>query len=187
MNKIVTSRENILMKSKEMVAEHGLQSINMRAVAEKCDVAIGSVYNYFPSKNDLLIATVASIWRELLFDAVEDTAQLSFTENVKSLFFKIKKGEEKYPLFFSLHAISFTRSSKPKGKEAMNQYFDTIKAYLLASLESDPLVDSSFFSNACTQNDFVDFVFSNMITLLLKQAASCDILIEIINKTIYSK
>lgn len=57
MNKIVTSKENILKASREIASKDGLQSINMRNVAKHCGVAVGSIYNYFPSKADLIIAT----------------------------------------------------------------------------------------------------------------------------------
>ena len=49
MNKAVTSREDILAVSREMAAENGMQAINMRNAAGRCGVAVGSVYNYFPS------------------------------------------------------------------------------------------------------------------------------------------
>ncbi len=58
MNKTVTSREAILAASQKLVMEKGLQAVNMRTVASVCGVAVGSVYNYFPSKAELLTATV---------------------------------------------------------------------------------------------------------------------------------
>ena len=63
MNKIVTSKEDILKASREIASKDGLQSINMRNVAKHCGVAVGSIYNYFPSKADLIIATVEDIWK----------------------------------------------------------------------------------------------------------------------------
>ena len=66
MNKAVTSKEDILSVSKEMVAQCGIQAINMRNVAKECGVAVGSVYNYFPSKNDLIIAVIDVIWKEII-------------------------------------------------------------------------------------------------------------------------
>ena len=57
MNKTVTSREAILAASQKLVMEKGLQAVNMRTVASVCGVAVGSVYNYFPSKAELLTAT----------------------------------------------------------------------------------------------------------------------------------
>ena len=63
---IVTSKEAILAVCKEFVKENGLQSLNMRTVAEKCNVSVGSVYNYFPSKADLIAATIQDVWQSIM-------------------------------------------------------------------------------------------------------------------------
>ncbi len=68
MNKTITSEKDILEISKRIASEKGLQAITMRSVAKECDVAVGSIYNYYASKNDLLIATIASIWQEIIQD-----------------------------------------------------------------------------------------------------------------------
>ncbi|MGM2743209.1 TetR/AcrR family transcriptional regulator, partial [Bacillus cereus group sp. Bce013] len=60
MNTPVTSREAILATCRNLVSENGITSINMRSVAQVCQVALGSIYYYFPSKNNLLIATIES-------------------------------------------------------------------------------------------------------------------------------
>ena len=100
MNKVVTSKEDILAVSKEMVAENGVQAINMRNVARQCGVAVGSVYNYFPSKNDLMIAVIDGIWREIIQGISDCSSSGNFSENVEKLFYSVKNGGEKYPFFF---------------------------------------------------------------------------------------
>lgn len=45
--------------------EKGLSAINMRTVASACGVAVGSIYKYFPSKTDLIYATVADVWKDI--------------------------------------------------------------------------------------------------------------------------
>lgn len=187
MNKTVTSREDILSVSKEMVADEGIQAINMRNVARQCGVAVGSVYNYFPSKNDLMIATIDAIWREIIQRISECHASSGFLENVENLFYSVKSGGEKYPFFFSVHSMSVAKSGKDKGRETMNQYFTSIKADLLFSLQADERVDMKFFSEKCTQSDFVEFVFSNLISLLIQEQESCDLLLQIIKAAIYKK
>ena len=82
MNKTVTSREAILAASQKLVMEKGLQAVNMRTVASVCGVAVGSVYNYFPSKAELLTATVENVWREI-FHMPEGSVQfLNFADSV---------------------------------------------------------------------------------------------------------
>ena len=65
MNKTVTTEQDILRVSRRMVLEEGILAFSMRSVAKACGVAVGSLYNYFPSKSRLLGATIESIWREI--------------------------------------------------------------------------------------------------------------------------
>lgn len=55
MSKTVTSKESILVACKDIVRESGMPVLNMRNVAQRCQVAVGSIYNYFPSKEDLIL------------------------------------------------------------------------------------------------------------------------------------
>ena len=66
MNTSVTSEKDILEACRQLVSDKGLSFLNMRAVAKSCGVALGSLYYYFPSKNDLLIATIESVWEDIL-------------------------------------------------------------------------------------------------------------------------
>lgn len=185
MNKAVTSREDILAVSKEMVAENGMQAINMRNVAGSCGVAVGSVYNYFPSKNDLMIAVIDAIWKEITQGISDCRPSSGFLENIEKLFYSIKSGGEKYPYFFSIHSVSVTKSGKEKGRETMNQYLASVKSDLLDSLQKDQRVKQEFFSEKCTQTDFIEFVFSNLLSLLIHERDSCDLLLKVIEGAIY--
>ena len=58
MNTVVTSKEEILKKSRELIQENGWASVNIRSVAAACGVSVGSIYNYFESKSALVSATM---------------------------------------------------------------------------------------------------------------------------------
>ncbi|WMJ77116.1 MULTISPECIES: TetR/AcrR family transcriptional regulator [unclassified Sedimentibacter] len=185
MNKTITSREAILSAGKEIIVQSGIQGLNMRDVARKCGVSVGSVYNYFPSKGDLIIATIESVWTEIMHGSTGCVPQHNFAENILSLFNSVQKGRKKYPSFFTVHSMSVANLDKNKGREAMNRYFAHIKNGLLESLQRDQGIRKDAFSNQFTKPDFVDFIFSNIITLLMKEATSCDLLLEIVKRTIY--
>ncbi len=70
--------------------------------------------------------------------------------------------------------MSIASLDKNKGREVMNRYFAHIKNRLLESLHNDQRIRKDAFSSQFTKPDFVDFVFSNIITLLMKDAKSCD-------------
>lgn len=185
MNKTITSREVILSAGKEIIAQSGIQGLGMRDVAHKCGISVGSVYNYFPSKSDLIVATIESVWVEIMHDSQGRVSPCNFAGNILALFDNIQKGFQRYPSFFSVHSVSAANFDKGKGREVMNQFFIHIKTGLLQSLQDDQDIREEAFSDQFTKSDFVDFVFSNIITLLMNEADSCDFLLEIVKRTIY--
>lgn len=57
-------REQLLEEVRREIKECGYEKMTVRSVAAACSLAVGTVYNYFPTK-DMLIATVMSEdWNE---------------------------------------------------------------------------------------------------------------------------
>ena len=73
MNTIVTSKEDILKNSRELIREKGWAAVSIRSVASACGVSVGSIYNYYDSKAELISATVESVWCEI-FHRPQDEA-----------------------------------------------------------------------------------------------------------------
>ncbi|WP_241385679.1 TetR family transcriptional regulator [Rhodococcus sp. CH91] len=48
----------IIASAEELAAEGGYDAVQMRAVADRSGVALGTVYRYFPSKNHLLVVAL---------------------------------------------------------------------------------------------------------------------------------
>ena len=52
-------RRRILEAATALAAKGGFEQMQMRAVAEHADVALGTLYRYFPSKIHLLVSVLA--------------------------------------------------------------------------------------------------------------------------------
>ena len=65
MNHLATSKEDILAASRDLIKENGWAAVSIRAVASRCSVSAGTIYNYYESKADLLSDTIESIWHEM--------------------------------------------------------------------------------------------------------------------------
>lgn len=52
-------RKRILDATYELAREGGFDAVQMRAVADKAEVALGTLYRYFPSKIHLLVSALA--------------------------------------------------------------------------------------------------------------------------------
>jgi TetR/AcrR family transcriptional regulator, cholesterol catabolism regulator len=51
-------RERVVRAALELGAEGGYEAVQMRDVATRADVALGTIYRYFPSKDSLLLAVM---------------------------------------------------------------------------------------------------------------------------------
>jgi AcrR family transcriptional regulator len=61
----VARRERILDAAVELATEGGYDAVQMREVAERADVALGTLYRYFPSKVHLLVSALERTFRQL--------------------------------------------------------------------------------------------------------------------------
>ena len=65
MNRLATSKEDILAASRELIKENGWAAVSIRSVAAKCSVSAGTIYNYYESKAALLGVFIESIWQDI--------------------------------------------------------------------------------------------------------------------------
>ncbi len=184
-NTVVTSKEAILKVCRELVSEQGLATLNMRTVAEACHVALGSLYNYFPNKDELVLSVIESVWQDIFHMEQDCHAELSFPEYVNWIFESVRKGSLAYPNFFTAHSLSFASSGKNRAKEFMARYFVHMKIGMTQSLHGDGAVRPDAFTAEMTEADFTAFVLTNILTLLVHQKENCDVLLAVIRRTIY--
>ncbi|MEG0272186.1 MAG: TetR/AcrR family transcriptional regulator [Hydrogenoanaerobacterium sp.] len=185
MSTAVSSKAEILQVCKELISENGLPALNMRTIAQKCNIALGSLYNYFPSKNELTIAAIESVWQDIFHMAVSCKAEVSFSDYVKWIFESVNAGMVSYPNFFTAHSVSFASDEKGRARQTMQRYFVHIKSGLLDALEHDTAVRSDAFDEAFTASEFVDFIVESILLLLMQRKSSCSVLIKMVCSTLY--
>ncbi|GAA0781333.1 TetR/AcrR family transcriptional regulator [Hathewaya limosa] len=59
--------ERIYKKAGKLFCEFGYDIVDMRAIARECDIAVGTLYNYYSSKKDLYLKIVRNSWDKTFF------------------------------------------------------------------------------------------------------------------------
>ena len=186
MNNTATSKDEIMKVCLRIAANDGLKSLNMRSVSDGCHVALGTLYNYFGSKDELLIETIGSVWNDI-FSGGDKKSRVpdSFPGYIDHLFDCIGRGASKYPNFFSSHSVSIALSDRDEAKSAMEQYFSHIRAGMVNAIHHDKSVRKDAFTRSFTEADFLDLVLDNILFMMMQQRDDHDALIEMIRRTIY--
>lgn len=185
MNTIVTSKEEILKTSRELIQQQGWSGVSIRSVASACGVSVGSIYNYFDSKAELIAATVESVWCEI-FHRPEDAGVFQDTQAcVTWLYDRLAYGGQQYPGFLNLHSLGFLGEEKPDGKRRMQETWQHILEGLCEVLQRDAKIRPDAFNQQLTARQFADVLFSLMLSALLRQDYDPTAVLEIVRRTLY--
>ncbi len=185
MNTVVTSREAILKASRRLIQDKGWAAVNIRSVAGECGVSVGSIYNYFRSKAELIAAAVESVWCDIFHFPEQEYCFDSFSDCIQWIFDSLKKGEEKYPGFFTLHSVGFVNEDKAGGKQLMAQSWEHIRKGLCMALKNDRNIRPDAFDDTFSPEMLSEIVFSLILSEMLQKRNSGSSIQEMIRRLIY--
>ena len=100
MPKIIENvREQLLTEAKHQIIENGYAKTTIRSVASACGLGVGTVYNYFKSKDVLIASFMVDDWKQCLEKMKQESSEnaekffrciysslVEFTEKHSSLF-----------------------------------------------------------------------------------------------------
>lgn len=184
MNPPNTSREEIMRVSRKIVSEKGLPALNMRALAKECGIALGTLYNYYSDKDELVVAAIESVWQDILEKSAPDSG-VRFSQYVTHIYARILSGLKYYPDFFAAHSISVAGSAKGKARGTMDRCFGKIRGELHAALREDKNVDRSIFSETFREEDLIGHILDTITISIINGKPDCATLTEILDRLLY--
>lgn len=128
------TRENIVKAATQLFSQVGFDQTKTKTIAQKCDIAEGTLFNYFPTKDDLLIAVfenmaishdlcdaekMPDVLERLIFLALDPIRQLHKIPKgfiLDLLISSIKLAKKKPKLFHKLAALDINYIERLKEK-----------------------------------------------------------------------
>lgn len=101
MPKIIENlREELLAEAKKQIAERGYKNTTIRSVAAECGIAVGTVYNYFKSKDMLIASFILVDWLECV-RSIASRPKEDRREYLAFIHLSLCKFQEKYRTLFT--------------------------------------------------------------------------------------
>jgi AcrR family transcriptional regulator len=164
-------RKRILDATLALASKGGYDAVQMRTVAERADVALGTLYRYFPSKIHLLVSAMA---REL--ERVRertDRVPLPGTSPYERLMFilsRITKGMQRDPQLTEAmtRAFMFADASAAAEVDTVGRLMDRMIARALT--EGEPDEDQLAVARVIS-----DVWLSNLVAWVTRRASAADV------------
>lgn len=108
--------QRLLDEARRQVEESGFAAMTIRTVAKGCGVGVGTVYNYYPSKEALVASFMLSDWKACVasIDAIASDSQ-TLEPVLRAIYEKLRFFMEQYdPIFRDESAASSYTGSTSK-------------------------------------------------------------------------
>ena len=188
MNKVVTSKDELLEAAEQITYEEGMTHLSIRSLAKKLDISVGVVYNYFPSKADLVLAIIENFWKKVFHnDLCTFDEPPCFPIFYESIYQRLSEHIEDFQAVFlgQLHVLR--SEDKQKGKALEQQYLQHIQKGFLLVLSQDSHIPESLWTATFTKEAFLQFLFEHMLVDLSHQRKNCQFTKEMLYRLLYAK
>lgn len=135
-------RERVIAAAVDLASDGGYEAVQMRDVAARADVALGTLYRYFPSKDHLLIAALAeqvsTLQRRL---AQKPPRGPSPADRVVDVLRRASRALEREPRLTAA-LVTALSSADPSVAEAKQEVNDILASVIADAVDHDALAQS---------------------------------------------
>ena len=135
-------RERVIAAAVDLASEGGYEAVQMRDVAREADVALGTLYRYFPSKDHLLIAALAeqvsTLQRRLGQKPPRGT---NAADRVVDVLRRASRALERGPRLTAA-LVTALSSADPSVAEAKQEVNDILASVIADAVDHDALAQS---------------------------------------------
>jgi AcrR family transcriptional regulator len=164
-------RRRILEATLQLAAKGGYEAVQMRTVAEKAEVALGTLYRYFPSKIHLLVSALALELEEIQ-DKIERKPIPGETAHERTLFVlgRVTRAMQREPLLTEAmtRAFMFADPSASAEVNAVARLMEDMFTY--AVHDGEPTAD-----DRAKARIIGDVWLSNLVAWVTRRASANDV------------
>ncbi len=174
------SQEKLIIIAKDIITKDGLTNFSIRNIAKKANVSIGSIYKYFPTKNDILIAIIAQSWNRILSKISNDNNS-SFKETIINIFTVLNEENTSIDGLVNHHKL-FTSNENLNAKNRMKEYQEKIKKIIRNSLLNEKTINKELDDELL--ENITNLTFDTLVNDVSKKTTNYLTLINLVTKYI---
>lgn len=135
-HKINEARDNLLAEAKKLLIENGYNQFNIRTLVKNCNISIGTFYNNFNSKEDLVITILNNDWKEIL-NTIDDigSTQLCFRKKLEAIYSSVHVFFHSYKNIF-IEILMADNLGKGSNLETKKSFCDRMSVLINSEIDT---------------------------------------------------
>lgn len=174
MPKILESvNETILKEAKELLINSDYDTFNIRELSRKCNISVGTIYNYFPNKYELVRSIFYEDWNKSLermknINSIDNSLKLK----INQVYLEMNSFLEEYLIIFLQITSKCNIQPHPPGLTSLYPLIDEILNYE----REKGSVSSPLYNEKLTK-----FIINNLLLLCTDNSLTFDEIYSLMN------
>lgn len=162
----------------------GLSALSIRKLASACQISVGSVYTYFPTKTDLTTAVIERFFGRAVFDEFcrvrEGERFIDYLRRLKAAMDEAM-GEYESRWLVEIHALP--AAEREAGRAAGLARFAHMECGLALVLDADPTIPDGVLAGALAPERLAALVTERLLTSL-RERTDLDTLFALLDRAL---
>jgi AcrR family transcriptional regulator len=181
---IENPRQMILEEAKRILYSEGYSKLSMRSISKACGIALGTIYNYYPTKHDLVTGMIMDYWSHNMGRLEEIAAAESpFYEKLDRIFHELSGFIKAFREVWLNQEFYAQPDRIKRGTEEENIYMDRLAAIIEGTLERE--IRSGKLKSRVSAREASRFILMNFVTIIQMPAFEYQEFRKVLKEIIY--
>ena len=177
-----TLKNSLIDCAHTIASTQGIEAINLRNLAQYAHVSVGTIYNYFKNKDELLMALTQFYWKDAYKTIKTQCYGYPLLEALP-LLYRIIKTSLDASLGQLLSSMSSIEVMSSRQLSLMQQ---DLKQFIIYMINADNSISSNCFDDVLSKEQFAQFIVDYMFIYLRKKDTDMVVFCEVIKRIVYA-
>ncbi len=187
MSRPVTSKEALLDAAMAIAEHQGIASLSIRGVARACGTSTGTVYNYFPAKENLTVAAIEHYFARAFYEEFcHPSPNENFAAYCEHLFEQVRRVISDFRTRWLADVAAIPTAERAAAALREHEMLDHVRSGLEVVFDRDPSIARDSLPIQLNAASVAQLVLDTLIgSLLYDHPADCTALAELLRGTLY--
>lgn len=157
----------ILACAKEIIYEEGISAISMRKIAARCNIGVGTIYNYYPNKMDIIIGVVMDFWKDCILNFnINQIQNPDFFEEIELFYFHILKYLKQFRDDFLEYLSTLPYNIRIQAKEKESEFILILSSIFEEVFYKHEIEFNKTSFEYISKDDVIQYILDYFLVLL---------------------